>query len=123
EQELIEFAAELEDRFGPVPQQVVDLLDAIRSRRLAVELGFEKMMLKNDVLRCYFISKHDSPYFESDLFQRVLQYIQTDTNRARIKQVGKMFVLQVHDIRDMEQMLTFLRRMHARVVAPPAVKA
>jgi transcription-repair coupling factor (superfamily II helicase) len=122
EQELIEFAAELEDRFGPVPQPVVDLLDTIRSRRLAVELGFEKMMLKNDVLRCYFISRPDSPYFESDLFQRILQYIQVDTNKARLKQVGRLFVLQVHEIKDMQQMLTFLRRMHARVTAP-GVKA
>lgn len=116
EAELQEFAVELGDRFGPVPQQVVDLLDTIRSRRVAVELGFEKMMLKNEVLRCYFISKPDSPYFESDLFRRILQYIQTETNKAKLKQVGKFFVLQINDIKDMQQMLVFLRRMHEWVV-------
>ena len=115
EEELQEFTRELEDRFGPVPQQVTDLLDTIRSRRVAVELGFEKMVLKNEVLRCYFISRPDSPYFESDLFQRILQYIQTETNKARLKQVGKLFVLQIQDVKDMQQMLTFLRRMHAGV--------
>ena len=57
-----------EDRFGPIPHQVEDLLDTVRCRRLAVEMGFEKMMLKDEVLRCYFINKPDSPYFESDVF-------------------------------------------------------
>ncbi|HEY0678336.1 MAG TPA: transcription-repair coupling factor [Chitinophagaceae bacterium] len=117
EEELQLFSAELEDRFGPVPPPVVDLLDTIRSRKVAVELGFEKMILKNDVLRCYFISRPDSPYFESDLFQRILRYIQTETNKARLKQVGKFFVLQVNDIRDMKQMLTFLKRMNEFVGA------
>jgi transcription-repair coupling factor (superfamily II helicase) len=116
EAELKEFAVELEDRFGPVPQQVADLLDTIRSRRIAVELGFEKMMLKNEVLRCYFISRPDSPYFESDLFRRILQYIQTETNKAKLKQVGKLFVLQINDIKSMQEMLVFLKRMHEWVV-------
>lgn len=117
EEELQQFTTELHDRFGPVPEPVTDLLNAIRSRKLAVELGFEKMMLRNEVLKCYFISRPDSPYFESDLFQRILKYIQTDTNKAKLKQVGKFFVLQITDIRDMKQMLTFLQRMHGRVVA------
>jgi transcription-repair coupling factor (superfamily II helicase) len=116
EAELQDFAKELEDRFGPMPESVVDLLDTIRSRRLAVELGFEKMMLKNDLLKCYFINRPDSPYFESDTFRRVLQYIQTETNKAKLKQVGKLFILQVYDVKNMQQMLTFLKRMHEFVV-------
>ncbi|HYE53426.1 MAG TPA: transcription-repair coupling factor [Chitinophagaceae bacterium] len=115
EEELQQFAAELDDRFGPVPPPVVDLMDTVRSRRLAVELGFEKMMLKNDVLKCYFINRPDSPYFESDTFHRILTYIQRETNKAKLKQVGKLFILQVNDIRNMQQMLEFLRRMHAWV--------
>jgi transcription-repair coupling factor (superfamily II helicase) len=115
EEELQEFAKELHDRFGPVPPQVVALLDTIRSRRLAVELGFEKMILKNEVLKCYFINRPDSPYFESDTFHRILQYIQKETNKAKLKQVGKNFMLQINDMRDMEQMYNFLKRMHAYV--------
>ncbi|MGB8193903.1 MAG: transcription-repair coupling factor [Chitinophagaceae bacterium] len=121
EEELVLFATELGDRFGPMPTPVVDLLDTIRSRKLAVELGFEKMMLKNDLLKCYFISRPDSPYFESDIFRRVLQYIQTETNKAKLKQVGKFFVLQIYDIRNMQQMLVFLKRMHEYVVKKEVV--
>src|SRR6185369_14845215 len=63
EKELKVFHAEMTDRFGPVPPQVEDLFITIRCRRIAVELGFEKMLLKNETLRAFFVSNPDSPYF------------------------------------------------------------
>ena len=116
EEELKQFHLELADRFGPVPPQVEDLFDTVRSRKLAVQIGFEKMLLKDDTLKCYFINKPDSPYFESDLFKDLLDYIQTQTNKARLKQVGKLFLLVVDDIKNMNDLLRFLKRLHAGVV-------
>ena len=116
EQELREFEKELIDRFGPVPRQVQDLFHTVRCRWFAVDLGFEKMTLKNQTLRCYFINRNDSPYFESGVFQKILQYIQTGTNKARLKQVAKNFLLVVDDVNDMEIMESFLKGMHVEVV-------
>ncbi|RYY61672.1 MAG: transcription-repair coupling factor [Chitinophagaceae bacterium] len=112
EEELLAMREELSDRFGPVPDQVEDLFTTVRCRKLAVDLGFEKMSLKSDTLRCYFINRPDSPYFESDLFKRVLDYLQTGTNKARLKQVGKMFMLVADPVRKMEEMHRFLAGMH-----------
>jgi transcription-repair coupling factor (superfamily II helicase) len=111
EEELVAFAEELNDRFGPMPRQVVDLFDTVRARRVAVELGFEKMLLKDETLRCYFINKADSPYFESAVFQNILVYLQKHTNKAKLKQVGKMFLLVVADVKSMQQILDFLSKM------------
>lgn len=116
EEELLAFADELNDRFGPMPRQVSDLFDTVRARRVAVELGFEKMLLKDETLRCYFINKADSPYFESDIFRNILTYLQTRTNKARLKQVGKLFLLVVDDVKTMQQILEFLQRMHQFVL-------
>uniref|UniRef100_UPI003F69D8F8 transcription-repair coupling factor n=1 Tax=Sediminibacterium sp. TaxID=1917865 RepID=UPI003F69D8F8 len=91
--ELADFHLELQDRFGPVPAAVEDLFTTVKCRKLAVDMGFEKMTLKDEVLRCYFINKPDSPYFESDLFKNVLAYLQTGTNKGRLKQTGKVFLL------------------------------
>jgi transcription-repair coupling factor (superfamily II helicase) len=44
-----------------------------------------------------------------------MQYLQTATNKARLKQVAKKFFLVVNDIGDMNEMLEFLDRMHASV--------
>lgn len=116
EEELQAFHHEMIDRFGPMPSSVEDLFTTVRCRWRAVEIGFEKMTLKQDTLRCYFINRPDSPYFESALFKNVLAYLQTGTNKARLKQVGKNFLLVVEDIKDMEAMLRFLDGMHKHVV-------
>jgi len=115
EKELRSFEQELIDRFGPLPNEVKDLITTVRCRWAAVDLGFEKMTLKDQTLRCYFINKNDSPYFESDVFRGIMQYVQTETNKARLKQVGKNFLLVVNDVDDMNVMLEFLQRMHSSV--------
>jgi transcription-repair coupling factor (superfamily II helicase) len=120
EEELQDFHKELVDRFGPVPPQVEDLFDTVRIRRLAVGLGFEKLILKDDTMRCYFINRPDSPYFESDIFKRILEYLQKHTNKARLKQAGKHFLLVVDHMRVMGDLLKFLQRMNDFVFDLPA---
>ena len=115
EAELQSFHKEMIDRFGPMPMQVEDLFITVRCRKLAVEMGFEKMSLKDHILRCYFINRPDSPYFESAIFKNTLGFLQTQTNKAKLKQVGKLFLLVVADIKDMEKMHAFLQRMHMAV--------
>ena len=119
EADLQAFYAELMDRFGAIPKQVEDLFTTVRCRWKAIDLGFEKMTLKEDTLRCYFINRNDSPYFESDLFKGILGYLQTGTNKARLKQAGKNFLLVVERIESMEEMLEFLSRMHKAVLPEP----
>ncbi len=118
EEDLQHFHEELIDRFGPVPPQVDGLFDTVRIRRIAVGLGFEKLILKDEEVRCYFINRPDSPYFESDTFRLILEYLQKQTNKGRLKQAGKMFLMVVDDIRSMADLLSFLRRMNAFVHAP-----
>ena len=111
EEELQQFHTEMADRFGPIPPQVEDLFVTVRCRRIAVSLGFEKMVLKEDTLRCYFVNNPDSPYFESETFNRMLTFVQTQTNKARLKQTGRNFLLVHEDIKSMEQLYNFLFKM------------
>jgi transcription-repair coupling factor (superfamily II helicase) len=120
EKDMVAFHKEIIDRFGPMPKQVDDLFTTVRCRWLAVDLGFEKMSLKDNTLRCYFINKNDSPYFEAPVFHNIIQYLQTSTNKARLKQVAKNFLLVVDDVKTMKAVQRFLGLMHAAVVpAPP----
>lgn len=112
EEDLLLMREELADRFGPIPQQVEDLFVTVRCRKLAVDLGFEKMSLKDEVLRCFFINRPDSPYFESPLFTNVLAYLQTGTNKAKLKQTGRLFLLVVQPVKNMEEMYRFLSGLH-----------
>ena len=103
---------ELIDRFGAIPPQVNDLFITVQCRWLAIHLGFEKLVLKNDILRCYFINRPDSPYFESATFQHILSFIQTETNKARLKQTGKMFLITVEPVKKMQELYAFLNKAY-----------
>jgi transcription-repair coupling factor (superfamily II helicase) len=111
ENNLSEFHNEMTDRFGPIPAAVEDLFITVRCRKIAVELGFEKMILKNDTLKCFFVSNPDSPYFQSEIFNGILQFLQKQTNKAKLKQVGKNGILVVEEVPDMTSLFEFLHRM------------
>ena len=111
EDELVALKNELADRFGPVPKPVEDLFTTVRCRKLAIELGFEKMSLKDETLRCFFINRPDSPYFESATFQLILSYLQTETRLAHLKQTGRLFLLVVNEMKGMEGVQRFLQSL------------
>jgi len=117
DEELALMEIELADRFGPIPNSVNDLFITIRCRRIAIALGFEKMTLKDETLRCFFINRPDSPYFESNTFKQLLAYAQTAMNKAHFKQVGRSFVLVIKDIKNMEQCLALLEKIKQGVFA------
>jgi transcription-repair coupling factor (superfamily II helicase) len=116
EKELTDFHTEMLDRFGPIPASVEDLFVTVRCRKIAVELGFEKMILKNDTLKCFFVSNPDSPYFQSETFNGILQFLQKGTNKAKLKQVGKNGILIVEDVAEMTILFEFLDRMKASII-------
>jgi transcription-repair coupling factor (superfamily II helicase) len=113
----------MEDRFGAVPDEVNALFDTIRIRRMALELGFEKLIFKNGQVKLYFINRPDSKYFESDIFKNILDYIQKQTRQARLRQNGKLFMLVLSEIDSMKKLLEFMRRMHEAVMEESALPA
>ena len=115
ENDLEAFHQELSDRFGPVPPPVEDLFTTVRCRKLAVALGFEKMLLRNETLRCFFVGNPDSPYFQGEVFNGILKFLQTGTNKAKLKQVGKNGILVVEQVRSMADLHDFLDRMSKSV--------
>ncbi len=115
EEELQRFHDEMKDRFGPIPACVEDLFTTVRCRRMAVELGFERMTLKQKTLRSYFVNNPDSPYFHSATFNAILLHLQTKTNKSHLKQVGKNFMLVTEHVHEMKQLQTILEEMLATV--------
>jgi transcription-repair coupling factor (superfamily II helicase) len=111
EDDLTAFSQELEDRFGKIPRKVEDLFVALRCRWVAKQLGFEKLILRKKQLRLYFVSDPESPYFESAVFQHIMTYIQTKTNQARLKNVGKNFMLIIDKVNDLGEVLWHLQGM------------
>jgi len=64
------------------------------------------------VLKCFFVGNPDSPYFQSDTFNRILLFLQTGTNKGKLKQVGKNGILIIEDIQTMTDIHEFLSKMN-----------
>jgi len=116
DEELELMRIEMADRFGPLPAPVDDLFTTIKCRKLAIALGFEKMTLKDKTLRCFFINRPDSPYFESNTFKQLLSYAQTNMNNANFKQVGKSFILIIRDVKSMADCHRILTKINNGVI-------
>ena len=81
---LMTFQSQLSDRFGEVPPETLALIDTVRLRWLARDIGFEKVILKQDVLIGTFVSDSESPYYQSAKFTRVLNFIQQHSKAANM---------------------------------------
>jgi transcription-repair coupling factor (superfamily II helicase) len=90
ESQLQKFEASLTDRFGKLPAASSDLLNVVRLRWAAMNLGVERIVLKNQKMICYFPSDQRSPYYQSDAFGKVLRYVQTHPRKCRMKEEGKL---------------------------------
>jgi transcription-repair coupling factor (superfamily II helicase) len=111
EAELEAFTQQLKDRFGPIPPQVHDLLNTIRMQWLGKAIGFEKLSLKKNVLRGYFITNQQSPYFESEAFTRILQFVQSNPRRYNLKEVKDTLRLGIEGVRTIEEATEILTEL------------
>jgi transcription-repair coupling factor (superfamily II helicase) len=102
EEELDTLQNNLEDRFGPLPCQVINLTDAIRMRRRAMYLGFEKLVLKNGKMLAYFISKQESEYYNSEAFKSILLYAQKNPAYCALKEQGTRFYISIQNVKSVK---------------------
>ena len=102
------------DRFGPLPREVKAFFNGLRLRWLAIELGFDRIILKKNKLRCYFVNNPQSPYYESKTFQNILKTVSAHGHKSGItlKQSKNFLILvkeNVASLTNAEKILTSLK--------------
>jgi transcription-repair coupling factor (superfamily II helicase) len=105
------FRQQLLDRFGPLPRQVEELFNGVRLRWLAVSLGFDRILFKQHVLRCYFLENQESAYYSSGLFANLIRYVQSHPGKCRMKEARGRLQLTFEDVRSMKQAFGILTGM------------
>ena len=86
EEELAKFESEIIDRFGELPTQVSDLLDSVRLKWIATKMGIEKLIMKKGKMIGYFIQDQQSGFYQSDAFTKVLQFVQMNASKCKMKE-------------------------------------
>jgi transcription-repair coupling factor (superfamily II helicase) len=111
EEALQAFQTSLTDRFGESPQEVKELIETVRLRWLAEQIGFEKLVLKTESLKGYFIDKDD--YFQSDRFGKVLDFAKKNSRHARLKETKQKPIIIYEPIRSIHEAIEVLKGMKA----------
>jgi transcription-repair coupling factor (superfamily II helicase) len=106
EAKLQQFVDSLRDRFGPLPEPVEDLIKLVRFRWLAERLGFEKVMLKNGGLKGYFMTSDNADFYNSDIFGKVLRFVQQHPRSCRIKEIKNRVLLIVEETQSIEKAIS-----------------
>ena len=109
EEQLLKFETSLRDRFGPVPEQAIELIHTIRLRWLAMEIGFEKLLLKNNRMVGYFIPNQNSPYYQSENFTKVLKFVQQNAKLCKMKETNGKLTLSFENIKSIDDATVALR--------------
>ena len=84
--DLQAFKDRLKDRFGKIPPETAELLRVPRLRRLARQLGIEKVSLKQERMYLYFVDENNKAYYQSPMFGKIINFMQQNARRCNIRE-------------------------------------
>lgn len=108
---LTQYRARLEDRFGPVPHEGLELMQVVPLRRLGKSLGCEKIILRQGQMRMQFVSNPMSAYYKSKVFDSVLNYIGSNPRRCNLKEIAGKRMMVVTGVPTVEEAVCVLRNI------------
>ena len=88
------YRSRLRDRFGEIPAVAEELISVVPLRVYGKQLGIEKIMLKQGHMYLFFVSNTNSPYFQSEAFGKVLNYVSNHPRQCNFREAnGKRSVV------------------------------
>jgi transcription-repair coupling factor (superfamily II helicase) len=111
EEQMQDFIKNMVDRFGPIPEPAMRLIETMRLRWVAAQIGIEKLVLKSEKMIGYFITKKDSPYYQSDSFTRVLDFIKTNPTAGKMYEKDDTLRMSFNDVKTMKRAVEILTAM------------
>lgn len=107
------FRARLEDRFGALPAETQELLRIVPLRRLAARQGIERVFLKGGRMTLFFVANPESPYFQSQAFGKLIDYMMKYTRRCDLRDQNGKRSMVVKDVSNVETAVSVLQEIVA----------
>ncbi len=98
------------DRFGKIPKEGEELIRVVRLRRLGRELGFERLILKQNRLKCYFTTTSPD-YYTGDVCDRVIQYVCAHPRRCRLEDKGGVRSVTIDQVDSIHEAIRVLEKI------------
>ncbi len=106
-----ELKNELIDRFGKLPKQTAELFEVVKLRRLAKRLAIERLTIKRSKLTANFVSDKESSFYSSELFGKVLHYVQCYPRLCVLQEQGERLQLVISQVSDVYTAVKILQTM------------
>ena len=111
DREIDRIGSQLEDRFGPLPEEVKNLINVVKIRNLGAQLGFEKIIVKNGMQIMFFISNPISPYYKSKVFERAMTAVNIYSADFKLNQDGGKLRTVSRGVDSLDKALEILKRL------------
>ncbi len=110
-EELAKFEKEILDRFGPIPLEVENLLKTVRLRWEAESLYMEKLTLKNNTLKGYFVTSQNDAFFQSAKFGKVIDFIKMHPKTSALKDYKGKLIFSCENVKNIDKARSILTEM------------
>ena len=97
------------DRFGAIPDVAEELIRVVPLRVYGKQLGIEKIMLKQGQMFLYFVSNPDSPYFQSEAFGKILNYVSNHPRQCNFREANGKRSVVISPVASVGDALTICR--------------
>jgi transcription-repair coupling factor (superfamily II helicase) len=111
ESDVEQFRQRMQDRFGPIPAEAEELIRVVSLRRLGRRFGVERLVLKRGRMRLYFVSRADSPFYQSRPFGQLIAFSATNAHRCRLQEIEGRRSLSISDVDSVRQAVELLNQI------------
>lgn len=111
ERDILAFTERLKDRFGKIPKEGKELIRVVRLRRIARKLGMEKLVLKKGLMSIFLVANQDSPYYQSEAFDKLLAFIQKHPRECMIRDANGKRSIVVKNVSTVETACALLEEI------------
>jgi transcription-repair coupling factor (superfamily II helicase) len=113
---LLDFEKRLEDRFGKIPPEGQSLILVVKLRWLAMSLGIEKLVLKNETMTAFLVSNPQSLYYHSEAFGSLLHYMTTHPRKCQLREKNMRRSIVFQEVKTVEKAWEILSEVNRRNV-------
>ena len=111
DKEIELFKVQLQDRFGTLTPEVENLFEVVKIRNAGARLGFDRIVLKNGMLIAFFIANQMSPYFQSEVFSRVIEKVNAGVGALEFKQSKGRLKLLTRGVESLQKARLILSKL------------
>lgn len=105
------FKQRLVDRFGKIPPEGEELIRIVPLRRLGKRLGVEKITLKAGRMILYFVSNQESPYYQSEAFGKIIDYMSKNPRNCNLREQNGRRSMVITKVENVETAVKILQEI------------